>query len=97
MTLHTLAVLTVFINQPGQHYGLEIVERTGLASGALYPILARLEQHGLLQSTWEQIDPRGEGRPPRRYYTLTEQGTKRAREAVASARLAITPAEHPST
>ena len=65
-------VLKVFLEDPGQpRYGFELMRRTGLASGSLYPMLARLEEAGLLTSGKEDIDPHAEGRPPRRHYTIT--------------------------
>lgn len=39
--------------------------------GTLYPLLARLRRSGLVQSAWEEST----SGPPRRYYTLTDQGT----------------------
>jgi hypothetical protein len=49
------------------------------------PILARLETVGWLTSRWEDIDPRAEGRPTRRYYQLTPNGIELARAALARA------------
>ena len=49
------------------------------------PILARLETVGWLTSRWEDIDPRAEGRPARRYYRLTPDGLELARAALARA------------
>jgi DNA-binding PadR family transcriptional regulator len=51
----------------------------------VHPILARLEGVGWLQSRWEDIDPRTEGRPPRRYYRLTAEGAQAAQGALARA------------
>jgi DNA-binding PadR family transcriptional regulator len=51
----------------------------------VHPILARLEGVGWLQSRWEDIDPRTEGRPARRYYRLTAEGARAAQAALASA------------
>jgi DNA-binding PadR family transcriptional regulator len=59
----------------GTAYGLDIVERTDLASGTVYPTLARLRKSGLVRATWEdqRIADR-HGRPRRRYYELTSAG-----------------------
>jgi PadR family transcriptional regulator len=85
MTLQTQLVLRALLDEPAeQRYGLELCEETGLPSGTVYPIVARLEQHGWLESRWE--DPRthvAEGRPRRRYYRLTAEGARRARTALA--------------
>lgn len=58
---------------------------SGLPSGTVHPILARLETVGWLTSRWEDIDPRAEGRPARRYYQLTPDGLELARAALALA------------
>ena len=66
-------------------YGLEICAATGLPSGTVHPILARFEALGWLESSWEQVDPREQGRPRRRYYRLTANGISMARNALAKA------------
>jgi PadR family transcriptional regulator PadR len=86
MTLSTQLVLQAFVEDPTQElYGLEIGAAAGLPSGTVHPILARLEGLGWLESRWEKIDPRLEGRPSRRYYQLTASGAQNAREALARA------------
>lgn len=86
MTLSTQAVLRALLDDPTHdRYGLEICAATGLPSGTLHPILARLERLGWVQSDWETIDPQKEGRPRRRYYQLTADGLGSARMAVAEA------------
>jgi len=83
-------VLAALLEAPAaDHYGLSIADRSGLKSGSLYPILNRLEDHGWLTSTWEDVDPSEEGRPRRRYYRLTGEGTALARSALESAPPAI--------
>jgi DNA-binding PadR family transcriptional regulator len=59
------------------------MERTGLASGSLYPILVRLERAEWLVGAKEDIDPRAAGRPPRRYFKLTGLGERVARQRLA--------------
>lgn len=44
----------------------------------MYPILMRLADRGLLESSWEQDPPNG--RPPRHLYRLTGAGMKQAAE-----------------
>jgi len=66
-------------------YGLEICAATGLPSGTIHPILARFEALGWLDSSWEQVDPREQGRPRRRYYRLNSNGVSLARDALARA------------
>jgi PadR family transcriptional regulator len=86
MTLPTQAVLRAFLEDPTEaRYGLEIGTATGLPSGTIHPILARLESVGWANSDWEDIDPSAENRPRRRYYRLTENGVQAARLALARA------------
>jgi DNA-binding PadR family transcriptional regulator len=69
--------------QGGARYGLDIVARTGLASGTVYPTLARLKRAGLLRSRWEdQAVAEREGRPRRRYHELSAEGTTALAEGV---------------
>jgi PadR family transcriptional regulator PadR len=83
MTLQTAAVLSAFLTQPLEpRYGLEISKEAGLPSGTLYPILARLEQAGWVESFWEDIDQKVEQRRRRRYYKLTANGAAQARFAL---------------
>lgn len=68
-----LAMATDFNND---HYGLELMKQAGLHSGTLYPALIRLETHGLVVSSWEDVDPKVIGRPRRRLYRLTGEGIR---------------------
>jgi PadR family transcriptional regulator len=85
MTLQTQLVLRALLAEPAaERYGLQICAETGLPSGTIYPIVARLEQAGWVTSRWE--DPgehTAEGRPRRRYYRLTDGGAEHARSALA--------------
>jgi len=73
-----LAILAVLWNR--RLYGLEILryleQGSGLevAEGTLYPILLRLKQDDLLESTWVEA----EAGHPRKYYWLTTAGRERA-------------------
>jgi len=68
-------------------YGLDILRRLEnhsdliLAEGTIYPILNRLKADGLVDSRWVE----GEAGHPRKYYSLTAAGRRRA---VAMARYA---------
>ena len=56
-------LLTSLKNQSGELFALK--------EGTLYPILYRLEDDGLIRSSWSQ----GEGRvAPKKMYTATEKG-----------------------
>jgi PadR family transcriptional regulator, regulatory protein PadR len=86
MTLPTQLVLKAMLTEPTRDmYGLEICSLAGLASGTIHPILARLEQIGWLESSWEEVNPREEGRPRRRYYRFTREGAELARDGLARA------------
>ena len=67
-------VLALLDGEP--RYGLDIARRLGddgvllSGEGTLYPLLARLRKQGLVESTWAESTTG----PPRRYYSLTEQG-----------------------
>jgi PadR family transcriptional regulator PadR len=61
----------------GEKYGLELADdltaRELIASeGSLYPLLARMRENGLVEPRW---DSSGTARP-RRYYAITDDGTK---------------------
>jgi len=70
---HTSALILKVISG-GCNYGFDIMERTGLQSGTVYPALRRLEQSGLIQSKWEPGEAQELQRPQRRYYRLTAAG-----------------------
>ena len=57
-------------------YGLDLARRLGAdevllaGEGTLYPLLARLRRQGLVETTWAEST----AGPPRRYYSLTDDG-----------------------
>jgi PadR family transcriptional regulator PadR len=65
-------------------YGLELAKRADIGSATVYAALTRLERANLLESSWEQIDPRQACRPPRRLYHLTGEGERVAHELLAN-------------
>jgi len=78
----TIQVLDAFLEGPKDwRYGYDISRSTGLKSGTLYPILIRLNEHKLLETSWETTEP---GKPPRHMYRLTTEGLRSAREHVRS-------------
>jgi PadR family transcriptional regulator, regulatory protein PadR len=86
MTLQTQLILRALLEDPAhERYGLELSVASGLPSGTIHPILARLEKIGWLESHWEDIDPAREGRPRRRYYRLSPDGAEQARTAMDAA------------
>lgn len=72
----TIAVLDALAEDAagaaGWRHGYDLARETGLASGTLYPILARLADRRYLERCWEQDPPAG--RPPRHLYRLTALG-----------------------
>ena len=80
----TLLTLKIFVEHPKKgHSGADISKATGIGSGTLYPLLARLQQAEWLKSEWENINPSEEGRPRRRLYKITGLGQNNARKALA--------------
>jgi PadR family transcriptional regulator PadR len=66
----------------GARYGFDVIDRTGLPSGTVYPALSRLERDGFVTSAWETAaDAHAEGRPARRYYRVTTPGLRALSEA----------------
>lgn len=81
MTYATARVLQAL--DEGLRYGFDIAAATGLRGGTVYPILRRLEEEDLVSSSWEPVEiGRREGRPPRKYYRLSDE----ADDLVAGAR-----------
>jgi PadR family transcriptional regulator, regulatory protein PadR len=74
----TLSVLDAFLAAPKDwRYGYDISRETGLKSGTLYPILMRMAERQLLDTSWETVEA---GKPPRHLYRLTPDGMQFARE-----------------
>lgn len=75
----SLAVLAIVAE--GETYGYAVAQRlqqAGLGAvkgGTLYPVLTRLEQEGLLTSSWQA----GEGGPGRKYFSVTPHGSTELR------------------
>jgi PadR family transcriptional regulator PadR len=71
----------------GVAYGLDIVTHTGMPSGTVYPTLGRLKRSGLVHPRWEdQRVAEKEGRPRRRYYELTPEGSAALADGLARLR-----------
>ena len=65
----TIRVLRALAADPAQwRYGYDLATEVHLKSGSLYPILVRLADRGLLETSWE---PGPGSRPPRHLYRLT--------------------------
>ena len=73
-----IRVLEALATDPTRwRYGYDLATEVHLKSGSLYPILIRLADRALLETSWEPGPP---GRPPRHLYRLTPTG----REYVAA-------------
>ena len=84
ITTTVARVVRRFLDDPSEpQYGFDLMRATGLASGTLYVILARLERAGWLSSEQEDVDPVETGRPPRRLYNLTPDGAEAAHLGLA--------------
>lgn len=76
----SLCVLAVVAEH--ETYGYAIAQRLQAAGlgvvkgGTLYPVLARLEQDGLVASSWRE----GDGGPGRKFFTITPAGRLAVRE-----------------
>lgn len=58
-----------------RHYGYALAQADGVKYGSLTSTLGRMRADGWLTTEWEDVAvARAEGRPPRRYYTVTEAG-----------------------
>jgi PadR family transcriptional regulator, regulatory protein PadR len=67
----------------GVRYGFDIMDRTHLPSGTVYPALSRLERDGFVKSQWEDLQKaHGDRRPPRRYYRVTAEGERALQRAI---------------
>lgn len=94
-SLQTRKVLSLLLDAqvPGA-YGYEIIKKTGIKSGTLYPILMRLAEQGLLESEWQQ--PSAPGRPPRQIYRLTASGIEHAKHSLMDGQFSADPSTGPA-
>lgn len=85
ITPNMASVLKVFLEAPDQsRYGLELSRRTGLGHSSLYPMLAKLEEMGLLWAMEdEQADPHVVGRPLRKRYVMPQHAVAGVREEMS--------------
>jgi len=92
ITSAVVDVLDVLLSGDADLYGLKIARRAGLQTGSVYPILARLEEFGWVESHWER-DERDERGPRRRFYHLTLEALPAARAIIRQRK--PTPARSP--
>ena len=89
----TTAVVLALAEEPtAWRYGYQLCQQLDIKPGSLYPILMRLTDRGLLETTWDTDVPAG--RPPRHLYRLTGSGRALATELAATATATAT--RHPA-
>ena len=75
----TAAVLLLLAENPRDwRYGYDLCQELEVKAGSMYPILMRLADRGLLETSWE--DSSATGRPRRHLYRLTRSGLDLAAE-----------------
>ena len=83
LSSQTRAVLLALLERPSDwRYGYDLMQRTGIASGTLYPMLMRLLDQGNLEAKW--VPSSQEGRPLRHACRLTGSGVMLARDVLRS-------------
>lgn len=83
----TVSVLLALAESPASwRYGYDLSQETGLKAGSMYPILMRLADRGMLETSWETDVPAG--RPPRHLYRLTGEGRAAAKQIIADQQVA---------
>lgn len=82
VTPATVDVLRALVAADDPSWGLRLVSETERPAGSVYPILARLEDGGWVESWWDDSTERG---PRRRLYALTDDGRASAAAVVETA------------
>ncbi|MDT3438829.1 PadR family transcriptional regulator [Pseudofrankia sp. BMG5.37] len=85
----TAVVLALAEKPTAWRYGYELCQQLGIKPGSMYPILMRLTDRGLLETTWDTDVP--PGRPPRHLYRLTGSGRVLATELAAAPTITTAP------
>jgi PadR family transcriptional regulator PadR len=81
-----LVAIALMADASGRHWGYELSKKSGVRSGVMYPILARMLHEGWLTDGWEDQTKAGRAkRPPRRYYELTDKGKAALGAVIAEA------------
>jgi DNA-binding PadR family transcriptional regulator len=76
-------VLEALAAEPDRwRYGYDLCTELGVLPGSMYPILIRLADRGLLQTTWEADHVHG--RPARHLYRLSSDGREYAAAVVST-------------
>lgn len=86
LVLVSIALIEMDREDDGRVWGYALSKRSGVRSGVLYPQLDRMLGEGWLDDHWEERTE-GQKRPPRRYYTLTDDGRRELGAVIARAEL----------
>lgn len=79
-----MAILRALAEDPDRwRYGYDLCTQLGIHAGSMYPILIRLADRGLLETSWETEHV--PGRPARHLYRLTGSGRAYAASTAAAA------------
>jgi DNA-binding IclR family transcriptional regulator len=79
-------VLEMLLEDPSREWsGMQVARANGLSGATVYPLLARLEAVGWLQSRWEAVPPGPAAAPARRLYRLGGVNAGAVRQALAAA------------
>lgn len=78
-------IILSLLKDNGKMYGYQITQHVKeltkgelqITEGALYPLLHRLEEEGILDTEMESVDNR-----MRKYYSLTKSGKKETQKAI---------------
>lgn len=82
-TYRELKIFALMLEDPTKGWaGADLTRATAIPSGNLYVILGDLQERGVLESEWEKVDPKVEGRPRRRFFKLTPLGVRSAQRAL---------------
>jgi PadR family transcriptional regulator PadR len=78
----TVVILTLAEHPSTWRYAADLCQRLDLTAGSLYPVLMRLADRGLLETSWEPDVPAD--RRPRHRYRLSGPGRALAVELAAA-------------
>lgn len=88
MTPATLDVFEALLVGRREMHGFAIAQEADRPTGSVYPILARMERVGWVDSRWEAEHPE-RGKPRRRFYQLNPTGLAACRRIVIERRGAL--------
>jgi PadR family transcriptional regulator PadR len=76
--------IVIMADPDGRFWGYQLSRDAGVRTGVLYPLLQRMLDEGWLRAGWED-EQEAVDRPPRRYYELTDDGSRELGAALARA------------